>query len=224
MPSSGKKSPATGRRDVAPRKIRMCLLIAGLVLFVAALLSPAIIFKPDARSNPKRGECAFAVNYNVMCQSFSFGGSGMTSCERVEPRNSGRTFVDKAKILDYCKGWELPVAEVYFGYRVLLLGLLAVLVGVFAWLANPLMLLAVLLSAFNKRTASMILAVCSIALGLQSFMLEAVPFNESSMDPGNLSFVDRLGIGFYVWMGSLVTFAVYCFLNKAEDSAAMIDK
>jgi hypothetical protein len=197
----------------------MCVLIAGLVLFAGALMSPAIVFKPDARSNPKRGECAFAVNDNVMCQSFSFGGSGMTSCERIEPANSGRTFVDEGKILDYCKGWELPVADAYFGYRVLLLGFLGVLVGVFAWLANSLMLLAVLLSAFNKRTASMILAVSSITLGLQSFMLEAVPFNESSMDPGNLNFVDHLGIGFYVWIGSLGTFAVYCFLKKADDAA-----
>lgn len=135
------------------------------------------------------------------------------SCEVVAGNKSGRTFVDKGKILEYCKGWELPVVDSYYGYRVLLTGLLGVFVGVFAWFATPLMFLAVLLSIFNKRLAAMILSVAAAVLGLQSFMLESVPFNESSMDPGNLNFVDHLGAGFYLWMASLVTFSAYCFLK-----------
>jgi hypothetical protein len=204
---------------VAVSKLRMRILIAGLGLFVAALFFPGIIFKPDARSNPKHSECAFAVQDNVMCESFSFGGPGLTSCEVVEGKTSGKTFVDKGKILDYCKGWDSPVAASYYGYRILLMGFLGVLVGQFAWFANPLMLLALLLSTFKKRLASMILSVSSIALGLQSYVLEAVPFNESSMDSDNLNFVDHLGRGFYLWMGSLVTFSVYCLLRKEDDAA-----
>lgn len=199
-------------------KRRLHVLIAGLGLFVGALSFPAIIFKADARSNPKRGECAFAVKDNVMCESFAFGGPGLTSCGRVERPASGKTFIDKGKILDYCKGWDAPVAGSYYGYGILLMGFLGAFVGVFAWFANPLMLLAVLLSMFKKRLASMILSVAAMALGLQSYMLEAVPFNESSMDPGNLNLVDHLGLGFYLWMGSLVTFSVYCFL---KDSAGL---
>ena len=56
------------------------------------------------------------------------------------------------------------------------MGYLGVFVGMFAWFANPLMLLAVLLSARKKRLASMILSVAALALALQSFMFEAVPF------------------------------------------------
>jgi hypothetical protein len=197
-------------------KLRICVLIAGLALFAGALFFPAVIFKPDARSNPKRGECGFAVEDDVMCGSFSFGGPGSTLCERVEVKTSGKTYVDKARILDYCKGWDAPVAGSYHGYEILLSGALGVLLGMFAWFANPLMLLALLLSMLKTRLPSMILSVASIALGLQSYWLEAVPFNESSMKPDNLNVVDHLGPGFYLWMGSLVMFTAYCFLKKAD--------
>lgn len=140
------------------------------------------------------------------------------TCGVVEGKTSGKTFVDKRKILDYCKGWDSPVAASDYGYNILLTGFLGVLVGVFAWFANPLMLLALLLSTFKKRVASLVLAVSSIALGLQSYMLGAVPFNESSMRPDDLNFVDYLGRGFYLWMGSLVTFSLYCLLFHQPSS------
>lgn len=196
--------------------LRLYVLIAGLALYAAALAFPAIIYKPDPRSNPKRSECGFAVTDDVMCQSFSFGGPGPTLCQRVEGNTSGKTFVDKGKILEYCKGWDLPVAGSLYGYEILPMGVLGVLLGVFAWFANLLTLLAVVLSAFGKRLAAMILSVGSVALGLQSFALDAVPFSEASMKPDNLNIVDRLGPGFYLWMASLVVFAVYCFLKKPD--------
>jgi hypothetical protein len=197
-------------------KSKKFVLIAGLGLFVGALFSPGIIYKPDARSNPKISECSFAVQDNVMCDSFSFGGFGMSRCERVEGKTPGKTFVDKQKILDYCKGWATPVAERESGYKILLMGFLGVFVGVFAWFANPLMVLALLLSKFKKRMAAMIVSAFAIALGLQSYALKAVPFNESSMEPRNLNFVDHLGYGFYLWIGSLVLLSVYCFLNTKD--------
>lgn len=198
-------------------KSKKYILFIGWGLFAAALFFPGIVFKPDARSNPKAGECAFAVQDNVLCDSFAFGGLAMTRCERVEGKTAGKTFVNKQKILDYCKGWDAPVASSNYGYNILLLGALGVFVGVFAWFANPLILLALLLAKFKKRLASIILAVSSVALGLQSYALKAVPFNESSMDSRNLQFVDHLGPGFYLWMGSLVIFSFYCFLKKDLD-------
>ncbi|HEY4167334.1 MAG TPA: hypothetical protein VGM96_11180 [Reyranella sp.] len=193
--------------------MRLIVLIAGLGLYAAALFAPAIIFKPDARSNPKRSECGFAVKDDVMCESFAFGGSRMTSCQRGQ--TSGRTFVDKAKILDYCKGWDQSVASVLLGYQILPMGVLGVFLGMFAWFANLLMLAAVLLSAFGKRLAGMMLSLAAIALGLQSYAMRAVPFNEASMAADNLNVVDRLGLGFYLWMASLLAFTAYCFLKKA---------
>jgi hypothetical protein len=149
-----------------------------------------------------------------MCESFSFGGFGMTSCELMEGKTSGKTFVDKQKILDYCRGWDAPVASLEYGYHILLLGFLGVFIGMFAWYANPLMLLALVLSKFKKRLAAVIVSISSIILALQSYALKAIPFNESSMDARNLNFVDHLGFGFYLWMGSLIVFSGYCFLKN----------
>jgi hypothetical protein len=200
------------------RKSKKYILIAGLVLFVAALCSPGIVYKPDARNNPKADECSFAVKDNVMCESFAFGGFGMSSCGVVDAKTSGKTFVDKQKILDYCKGWNLPVASSNYGFSILLIGVMGIAVGVFAWFANPLMVLALLLSKFKKRLASQIFSVASIALGLQSYSLKAVPFNESSMAPSNMNYVDHLGLGFYLWMASLVAFTASCFLKKENSN------
>jgi hypothetical protein len=188
---------------------RRYLLAAGLVLFAVSLLAPGIVFRPDARSNPKRGECAFAMQDDVVCSSFGFG-AGATVCEVAKEARPGETFVDRQKIIDYCKGWDAPVAERDLGYVVLATGFLGVFVGVFAWFANPLMLLAVLLSLSRRRVVAMVLAVAAVALGLQAYALDAVPFNEASMEPDNLNYVDRLGYGFYLWMASLVILAAYC--------------
>jgi hypothetical protein len=172
--------------DMLSSSLPSSLLIAGLGLFVVALLSPGIVYKPDVRSNTKSGECAFAVKEDVQCESFSFGGSGMSRCAKVEGNASGKIFVDKGKILDYCKGWQEPVAQVDYGYKILLMGVLGVFVWVFAWFANPLMLLALALAKFKKRMGAGVASILAVGLGLQSYMLKAVPFNESSMDPGNL--------------------------------------
>jgi hypothetical protein len=192
--------------------LRLAALIVGLALYAAALFAPAIVFKPDVRSNPKHGECGFAVKADVMCESFAFGGGGSTICQRGGV--PGKTFVDKGKILDYCKGWDAPAAGALRGYEVLAMGVLGVLLGMFAWFANPLMLAAVLLAAFGKRRAAMVLSVLAAALGLQSYALDGIPFNESSTGPDNLNIVDHLGLGFYLWMASLLAFAAYCFQRR----------
>ena len=192
--------------------LRSYVLIAGLALYVAALALQVVIFKPDPRSNPRHAECGFAVKDDVMCESFSFSGSGSTICQRGTA--SGKTFVDKHKILDYCKGWDAPVAGSLYGYEILPMGVLGVFLGMFAWFSNVLMLLAVLFAAIGRRLAAIILSASAVALGLQSFALDAVPFNEGSMKADSLNVVDHLGLGFYLWMAALVVFAAYCFLRK----------
>jgi hypothetical protein len=197
---------------VAPGTLRLALLIAGLALYAAALAAPAIHFRPDPRSNPKRSECGFAVKDDVMCESFAFGGRGSTICQRGGA--PGKTFVDKGKILDYCKDWGAPVAGSLWGYEILPMGVLGVLLGMFAWLANPLMLIALLLAVFRRRRAAMVLSVPAVALGLQSYALDGIPFNESSTGPDTLNVVDHLGLGFYLWMASLLVFAACCFQRR----------
>src|SRR5204863_5081498 len=120
----------TGEKVVAGN-LRLYVVIAAVALYAGALAAPAIIFKPDARSNPKHGECGFAVKDNVSCEAFRFGGSGSIVCQLSEFNKPGKTYVDKGKILDYCKDWDLPVADSYYGYQVLPMGILAVFRGMF---------------------------------------------------------------------------------------------
>jgi hypothetical protein len=196
---------------VATGNLRLAVLIAGLALYAAALAAPAILFKPDVRSNPKHGECGFAAKDDVRCEAFGFG-QGATICQRGDA--AGKTFVDRARILDYCKGWDQPIAGSLHGYEILAMGVLGLFLGIFAWFANPLMLVAVLLSAFGKRHGAMIVAVPAVALGLQSYALDSIPFSEASMKPDNLNVVDHLGLGFYLWMASLLAFGAYCFQRR----------
>jgi hypothetical protein len=193
--------------------LRIYLLILGIALYAGSLFAPSIHFKPDVRSNPKRFECSLAAQDDVVCESFPFGHDGSIVCQPGHPA-PGKTYVDREKILQYCKGWDLPMSHSLYGYEVLLLGALGTFLGMFAWFSNPSMLLGLLLAAFGMRRTSTVLLLAAVALGLQSYALEGVPFNESSIEPDNLDFVDHLGLGFYLWMGSLSAFAAYCFLKR----------
>jgi hypothetical protein len=192
-------------------------LIAGLALYAAALVAPAIIYKPDVRSNPKYGVCVSTVKDNVNCEAFPFRGDGSLICD--EDAKPDKTYIDKAKILDYCKGWDVPMARSSYGYELLLMGWVVILDGTLAWLANPLMLIAVSISGLGtNRAAAKILSVLAIVLGLQSYAFDGVPFTGGSSAADNLNSLDRLGLGFYLWMASLLAFAAYCFLKKPTPS------
>ncbi len=78
--------------------MRLISLIAGLALYAAALVAPAIIYKSDVRSNPKYGVCASIVKDNVNCEAFPFGGDGSLICD--EDAKPAKTYIDKAKILE----------------------------------------------------------------------------------------------------------------------------
>jgi hypothetical protein len=141
----------------------------------------------------------------------------MTSCERVDAQTAAKSFVDRQKVLAYCKGRDLPVAAMDYGYEILLMGLLGALVGCSP--GSPIPCAPGSPAGRAQKTPHLIfLVVASVAIGLQSYMLKAVPFNESSIDAANLDLVDHLSYGFYLWTASLVVFAAYCFVKaKAAD-------
>jgi len=196
--------------------LRLIVLLAGLALYVAALFVPAIVFRPDVRSNPKHGECSSVIKDNVYCEAFTFGRNGSIVCD--DEAMPGKTYIDKQKIRDYCKGWDVPMGSSSEGYVALLMGMLSIFDGMLAWLANPLILMAVLMSVFGQRRAALIVSVAAIAVGLQSYALDGVAFSAVAVDGKNM--VDHLGLGFYLWMASLVTFAVFCFLKKPTPARA----
>ena len=196
--------------------LRLSVLIVGVALYVGSLFAPAIAFEPNARSNPKRYECEFATRDGVLCTAFPFGSArGALICGFG--RVAGQTYVDRAKILDYCQGWDVPAAHrALRGYQVLLTGIVSIDFGMFAWFANLLIPVGLLLSAFRKHRAAVIVLVCSVALGLQSFALSDAPYDVPELMSGNRNVVDHLGLGFYLWMGSLVAFTAYCFLKTRK--------
>lgn len=198
---------------MAARGLRLVVLSAGFALYVAALFAPAIAFQPNARSNPKRYECEFAARDGVVCTAFPFGAArGSLICGLGHV--TGETYVDRAKILDYCQGWDMPVTRRPLrGYEVLLTGIVSIDFGMFAWFANLLMLVGLLLSAAGQRRAAVILMGGSIVLGLQSYLLHAIPADLGELVAGNRNVIDHLGLGFYLWMGSQVAFTAYCFLK-----------
>lgn len=197
---------------MAASGLRLVVLIAGLALYAAALFAPAIAFEPNARSNPKRYECEYATREDVFCTAFRFGREGANaSCWPIY--RPGETYVDRAKILDYCQGWDVPVARTATGAWALLTGIVSIDFGMFAWFANLLIPLGLLLSACRKHRAAVIVLVCSVALGLQSFALHDAPYDVPELMAGNRNVVDHLGLGFYLWIGSLVAFTAYCFLK-----------
>jgi hypothetical protein len=94
-----------------------------------------------------------------------------------------------------------------YGYTILLTGGLGFLVGIFAWYANPLLLLALI--RLKKETAKslFVTAVFAFVLGLSALIVHDIPKNEA----GGKEFIDHLGIGYYVWMVSLGIFVVYTY-------------
>ncbi len=159
----------------------------------------------DKAANPKRDECASAVDPEMICRSFGFGSfSTMTNCENKDlaRRTPADIFVDKGRILDYCSGWDQPFARVQPGYEILSIGWLRIFAGVFfAWFANPIGAVAFALSLMRHYKTALVLSFSAVMLGTESFLFSAEPQNESGSDK---FFVDHLGVGFYVWEASFL--------------------
>jgi hypothetical protein len=82
------------------------------------------------------------------------------------------------------------------GFLFLMLGWLAILHGVPAWLANPAWLVAVI-SLFRARfRMSAIYASIAVLVALTSVFVTRVPFNEA----GSEAKVAGMGVGYFVWL------------------------
>ena len=69
---------------MAPGTLRLALLIAGRALHAAALAAPAIHFKQDPRSNPKRSERGVAVKEDVDGIPFNESSTGPDNLNVVD--------------------------------------------------------------------------------------------------------------------------------------------
>ena len=102
------------------------------------------------------------------------------------------------------------------GYSILANGWLALLVfGIMAWFANPLGILAFLAAAKAFYKTGLALSLLALVIGFQ-----ASQFHEKPLDEGFVQklFVDRLGVGFYVWEASFALLAAFCLICALDAS------
>lgn len=93
------------------------------------------------------------------------------------------------------------------GLNVLLMGFIAVFMGVFAWFANFIMLAALIVSSRKSYKVSVGISGVAVLLGLQSVMVIG-----QNLCADSCAVITSLGEGFYVWEGSLVLFFIYFLL------------
>jgi len=102
-----------------------------------------------------------------------------------------------------------------YGWEILLLGILAVMDGGIAWLANIAFIPAYL---YRNARKSMICSIIAIAMGLTSFSYTSI-WNDGA---GRIS-ITSYSYGFYVWMLSFVWLAATSIIElRRQKSLSMI--
>lgn len=181
-----------------------------VAMYLISLLLPGVIYQSSPLANPKKDECAAATLPDWVCFSFTFGKAGLEECaakKYLSPRDAARTVVDRSKILEYCAGWDAPVASNDPGLILLAFGWLGVFVGITAWFANPFGLFAFLAATLRFYKVAFVLSLAAFGLGL-----DAYAFHEKGLNEGGAPWleVDRLASGYYVWQASFALLAAYC--------------
>jgi hypothetical protein len=95
----------------------------------------------------------------------------------------------------------------HYGWAILIYGWFGLLKGQFAWLANLLLLPAVVAFVTRQNLAACLLALGCVALGLLARNTLALPTSI-----GNESRVVGFSVGYYFWMGSFVALFIGAFM------------
>lgn len=92
--------------------------------------------------------------------------------------------------------------EVWEGIQVAFIGGLGLLLGQFAWLANPLLLGAWLSLLWRRRIPTVLCASLALLVGTHTFALfgQSIPADEANVSKLSLS---RLREGTWLWFGSM---------------------
>ena len=92
------------------------------------------------------------------------------------------------------------------GIQVLAFGWMGLLLGQAAWLANPVLLLGVILLVCRRWIAACITVLVALGLGATTVWLFSceIPADEGGVSHFQLA---QLGFGFYAWLASMVVVA-----------------
>jgi|SRR5271165_4269013 len=92
------------------------------------------------------------------------------------------------------------------GIQCFLLGPLAILVGQFSWLANPMFVLGLVALLLKWRRASLVLAMLGLFFTLHAFALRTNPMPANEGGVGELVW-RAFGTGYYCWVASMAALA-----------------
>ncbi len=104
---------------------------------------------------------------------------------------------------------------VWPGLQILAIGWLGVLVGQFAWLANPLWMAGMLFFVFRKWMVTLIFSGPALlfALNTLTMFVTELPADEAGINTFHLV---RLRIGFYLWLASLLVLFAGALVMKVQ--------
>ena len=188
------------------------LIPIAIILYIASLFLPGIVFNSELKQNSKYQGCFQVIEEGFECQKFNpIDHSGIITCESPK---EGVNYVSKSAILNHCgNDWKAPVSEtkVYSGFTVLKIGWFAGVMGIFSWWANPLLLLSFFFYIKKVPKNGMMLSGIAFILALQSFFLTTVPQDEGGVKKLT---VDYLGAGYYLWLASIALTFLYFIKTK----------
>lgn len=189
--------------------------IITVVLFGFSLFLPGIVYQPSVEDNPKYPFCVHAANPSQWQCTGEIAKD--YSCSRIDldlksQNHDSRPVISQEAIREYCgNNWDEPRAHVMPGYFILAFGWAGVLfLGNFAWLGN-LFYIGLLIALWRKEyKAIFYLGIIATVFALMAFNLSEVPRNEGGV---NNYQVDYLGIGYYIWLGTMVTSVLYGYIQ-----------
>ncbi len=106
--------------------------------------------------------------------------------------------------------------EVMPGFWILAIGWLGPSFGQFAWFANPVLFLSMLALLFRKRVAAFVLALVSLAIAANTWLLfsQPIPADEGGVNQLTLQ---HLHFGFYFWIASMLVVGFAALLLRLMD-------
>lgn len=177
-------------------------------LYTLSLFLPGIISEPTLEDNFKHGFCARATTQDFRCNWKSWSSY---NCARADSKLLKNEKISSSEeVTELCgQDWDTPQAKIFKGYEILMMGWLGIFIFNFAWWGNPLFFIALILGLRKKYKDAYYFSVLAFAFGVSAFALFRVPRNEGRV---NDHIVDQLGIGYYLWLITLVAFGLHIYM------------
>ena len=134
--------------------------------------------------------------------------------ENETKRNNHFKLLSREDVLKYCAGWDIPTADTYSGFYLLIAGWLGVFLGgMVAWFATPFGFFGFVFAYRAKYSLALKCEIAAMIIGLQSYFMREIPLNEG----GTMLKIDHLGSGFYLWELSFLLTCIYCYLGLSKN-------